>query len=590
MNARRWIIAAGVLAAIVLVAAGVSVAVRQRATAALETSSQEQLGLLGAGLRSTLDRYAPIPGLISDSVAVRALIDDPTSGDRVDAANRFLEKQAAAVGGIDAYVLRPDGRAIAASNWSTPWSFVGNDYSFRPYFREAITACRGAYYGIGVTTNKPGYFLATCIRGAAGIAGVAVVKVDLTPLEATWRKAGEQVAVVDGDGIIFLASDPAWRYRPLDPIDGGRLDRIRAEQRYAKERLDPPLLGRGSQAIHPDLPFAAPVDGTAWSIHTFVSTAAVRRQATLAFTLTLLGGLVLALTATVASMRHARLRTARLTRRQLEERVAERTGELRQARDALQAEIAERGRIDGDLHRVRRQLAQANRLAAVGQTFAGLGHEIAQPLTALRSQLDNCRLLGERGRAGDLAAAIDDMAQTVDRLVELAKDLKDRARQREQRREPVELAAEATRAVDLVRFRAADIGTAIRLQAHDPGAVVGDPVRLQMVAMNLVLNALDAVAGAPRKTIDVTIDRVDGMAERRVADSGPGLSAEQQAHLFEPFSTTRRQGLGLGLAISYGTVQDHGGTIAYAENQGGGAVFIVRLPPAGPPSGRGAGQ
>src|SRR5262249_16327421 len=151
-----------------------------------------------------IDRYAPIPALIGDSAAIRALVENPSDAS-VDAANHFLEAAVKTVGAAYIYVLDPRGRTIATSNWRTPDSFVGNDYSFRPYFRDGKGTCRGEYYGIGVTTKEPGYFLASCIRSGDALVGIAVVKIDLRPLEVGWATAGEQAALVDADGIVFLA-------------------------------------------------------------------------------------------------------------------------------------------------------------------------------------------------------------------------------------------------------------------------------------------------------------------------------------------------------------------------------------------------
>jgi len=279
-------------------------------------------------------------------------------------------------------------------------------------------------------------------------------------------------------------------------------------------------------------------------------------------------------------MRGARLRAERSAKRELETRVDERTSELRQARDALESEIAQRSRVDGELHRARWQLAQANRLAAIGQAFAGLAHEINQPLTALKTTLASSRILAARGQTQELGVTIDDMALTVDRMTQLASDLKNQARPRERRIERVSLAREAARAVGLLRFRAVDSGTTLTMEEQDSCMVLGDPVRLQQIAMNLVLNALEAVAGSERRTVHVTVGAVGTLAELRVADSGPGVNPEQQRHLFEPFFTTKAEsdGLGLGLAISKTTVQEHGGTLICAPNEGGGAVFVARIP------------
>src|SRR5262249_21478897 len=166
------------------------------------------------------------------------------------------------------------------------------------------------------------------------------------------------------------------------------------------------------------------------------------------------------------------------------------------------------------------------------------------------------------------------------RMSQLASDLKNQARPRERRMERVSLAREAARAVGLLRFRAVDSGTTLTIEEHDSCTVLGDPVRLQQIAMNLVLNALEAVAGSDPRAVHVTVGSVGTVAELRVADTGPGLTPEQRQRLFEPFFTTKSEGdgLGLGLAISKTTVQEHGGTLTCAPHEGGGAIFIARIP------------
>jgi two-component system C4-dicarboxylate transport sensor histidine kinase DctB len=579
MTRRYWIIAAAILGAIV-VAAGILGVIRyNRALNELDESKQEALSLLNDGLHASIDRYAPIPTLIGDNAQIKALVENPGDPSLVDAANRFLEATVGIVGAAYIFVLNPDGRTIAASNWAARDSFVGNDYSFRPYYRDAKATCRAAYYGIGITTKQPGYFLASCIRIEERLAGIAVVKIDPSLFETSWLKAAKQAVVLDKDGIVFLASDPAWRYRPLHALDATKLKDIRDEKRYLDEPLDPPLIGEGTNTVKSDLLFTRPVSGTGWTIALFASVEPARREALYTFVLAVLSGLVIELVGVVV-MRGARLRAERSAMRELEQRVDERTSELRQARDALETEIAQRSHVDGELHRARWQLAQANRLAAIGQAFAGLAHEINQPLTALKTTLASSRILAARGQTQDLGTAIDDMALTVDRMAQLASDLKNQARPRERRKERVSLAREAGRAVGLLRFRAVDSGTTLTMDEHDSCMVLGDPVRLQQIAMNLVLNALEAVAGSERRVVHVTVGAVGALAELRVTDSGPGVNPEQQRHLFEPFFTTKAEsdGLGLGLAISKTTVQEHGGTLTCAPNDGGGAVFVARIP------------
>ena len=581
MTRRYRIIAATIFGAIVLAAGFLGLIKYDRALKELDKSSQESLSLLSDGLHTSIDRYEPIPTLIGDSAAIRALVENPADPSGVDAANRFLEAKVGTVGAAYIYVLDADGRTIAASNWNKPNSFMGINYSFRPYYLDAKAKCRGAYYGIGVTTGEPGYWLASCIRTGERLVGIAVVKIDFLPFEKIWRKAGEQVVAVDEDGIAFLASDPTWRYRQLHPLDPKKLQAIRDERRYADEPLDQVLIGQDPKAVNPDLLFTRAVPETGWSIALFASVASARDQAVNTVVLALLSGLVAELVGMVVIVvRGARLRAEQNAKRELEARVDERTSELRQARDALETEITQRSRVDGELHRARGQLARANRLAAIGQAFAGLAHEINQPLTALKTALVSSRILAARGQTQELGVTIDDMALTVDRMAQLASDLKNQARPREPRMECVSLAHETARAVGLLRYRAVDSGTTLTMEERDTCIVLGDPVRLQLIAMNLVLNAIDAVAASQQRVVHVTVAAVGTLAELRVADSGLGVSPEQHGRLFEPFFTTKAEGdgLGLGLAISKSTVQEHGGSLTCAPNEGGGAVFVARIP------------
>src|SRR5262249_9172806 len=130
-----------------------------------------------------------------------------------------------------------------------PKSFVGNDYSMRPYFGDALTGCRGKYYGVGVTTRKPGYYLSTCIRKGADVIGVAVVKINFSSLENTWKEGGEVVALVDHAGMMFLSSVDDWSFRPLYPISEANRERIKEEQQYEVASLDRAPLISNARAV-----------------------------------------------------------------------------------------------------------------------------------------------------------------------------------------------------------------------------------------------------------------------------------------------------------------------------------------------------
>src|SRR5690606_32541714 len=140
---------------------------------------------------------------VGEDARIRAVAGPDRSEAALAAANSYLETIVREAGPADLYVLDEHGVTLAASNHATPESFVGQDYSFRPYFRNAMRKGEGRYYAIGVTTRKPGYFLASRIDIAGKPPIVVVVKADLSPLELAWEAAGVQTAIADQWGIVF---------------------------------------------------------------------------------------------------------------------------------------------------------------------------------------------------------------------------------------------------------------------------------------------------------------------------------------------------------------------------------------------------
>src|SRR5262245_38792320 len=137
MTRRYWIFATSIFGIVIIAAASLSLLMHERALEELHNSSQEKLSVLSDALHNAIGPYEPIPTLIGEGAAVRALVENPSEPRLVDGANRFLERMTGVLSVAYIYVLDPDGRTIAASNWAAPDSFVGHDYSFRPYYRDA---------------------------------------------------------------------------------------------------------------------------------------------------------------------------------------------------------------------------------------------------------------------------------------------------------------------------------------------------------------------------------------------------------------------------------------------------------------------
>lgn len=560
----------------------------------LSAQSRERLKLISATLSTRIERFRYLPDVVARSRETEELFRATTSTEKRRDANHLLARIADASGASALYVIDERGMTIAASNYDTPGSFVGQEYSYRPYFRNALAKGLGSYYAVGATTGEPGYFLAVPIRLGERIAGVAVVKIDLLPVEGQWRDASEIVAMSDSQGIIFLSSQPGWRYRATGPLAAGGLERMREERRYGDAALgdapfhiaersgyDMATLGDDPSArrLRVSMPFGA----EGWTLHYFADLSGVSRQADiLALAAALAAMLVIAGIIIALQIRRGRI-AARRAMNQLEGRVTERTQALRTTNDRLEREIAERQEAERELTVTRSTLSQAEKLAVIGQSFAGLAHEINQPLAALSTYISSTRLLLKRRKYEAIAENIDTMGEVVMRVSNLTDQLKRLARRDNDDFVELDLAAALRRSLNLLKFRFADLGITVTPAVDDALMVHGSPAQLDQVILNLLSNAIDAVRGREDPRIAVR-----GIVEGErcivtVEDNGPGVDAEAGKRLFEPFHTTKApgEGLGLGLATAHRIVSDHHGTLAYIRSDMGGACFSLVLGRAG---------
>ncbi len=557
----------------------------------LRRSAASALGLQVAALRAEMQTQSSLPlALAADPEIARVVGPAPEPG-LVEEVNGRLAQIAEATGAAVIYVIGADGVTVAASNAAAEKSFVGRDYSFRPYFRDSMTTGAGSQFALGTVSGRPGYYLARRLPRAAG---VVVVKIEFDAIEAAWRGSRESVFVADSRGIVLVASEASWRFKALRSVDEAERRRIRETLEFGEAPLSPlPLyataeardlvrVGGGAKPAWPALMLDAAIPGTEWHLYTLTPiAAAVQRERAQGRVIALLTtGLAWAGLATVIGRRRrmrVRLAEAASRREELEARVAERTQALSEANRQLLAEIEERQRAQAERERLGRELAQAGRLAALGQFAASMAHEINQPLAAIRSYADNTAILVRRGRVEDAADNVSAIGRLTERIGTLTRQLKGFARRASGRREPVRLAEIFRASLEVVSWRAVQSGIALDVAFPAPDlAVLGDGPRLEQVVVNLLQNALDAVDGRLDPRIAV---RVEATAERvavEVADNGPGIPEAVRTQVFDPFFTTKSEGLGLGLAICRGIVEECGGTLGLRSGADG-TTFRMEL-------------
>src|SRR6185295_14519873 len=318
-----------------------------------------------------------------------------------------------------------------------------------------------------------------------------------------------------------------------------------------------------------------------WTIHRFADLAVVQTdQRDGAIIGGAVSALILSLLLYVAQRQRAYL-AAKQAGARLQSEVAERTRELRDANALLQTEVDERRRTEARLRATQNELVQAGKLAALGQMSAAIAHEVNQPLAALRTFMASTRIFAQRGDAKKIIKNLDLIDGLAERMASITNHLKTFARKSEPGRpEPVAVARAVEGALFLIESQITAAGVRIDRDIQPDVWVSGYAVQLEQVLVNLIRNALDAVGDAKRPAIEIAVRASDETVRIAIADNGPGVPSEVIDRIFDPFVTTKPvgKGLGLGLSITYGIVQDFRGRIHASDRPQGGAEIVIELP------------
>lgn len=540
----------------------------------LQVSSARTLELYTASLDGLLRKYQVLPELYARDQKLLQLLDRPGDRELVSQANVRLEALNQIAGSMDTYLLDENGLTLAASNWDSAKPFVGRNFSFRPYFQQAIKNGLGRYFALGTTSLKRGYYFASRIWTGSGVKGVIVVKVDLSPLEKIWtRNKDQEIYVTDKHGVIILATNPAWRFRATRPLFPDERAAFRQERKYNNQVIEPVEISSEDYvssyllATYPGL-----------TVTSLAAKSKIQAQVwNVVFTVLLL---LLALALGVYWLflrRRIYRRELELHERmnaELEVRVAERTKELRQANARLKHEVVERGRAETDLHKAQDELVRAGKLAALGTLSANVSHELNQPIGAIRTYAENAlKMLAAQDIDGP-RTNLGLIVGLTDRVGRIVKNLK--AFVGQQKRAPVMIDLKPSLHEALQEANSL-------LTEHDVDVVLdfdgaqefvhGGKARLMQLFTNLISNAVAAMAGREVKKLTITIERATRDVIVSFLDTGCGFDDEVLSKATEPFYTTKAQadGLGLGLAICENIMSSLDGRVEIANNDVQGA-------------------
>jgi two-component system C4-dicarboxylate transport sensor histidine kinase DctB len=551
-----------------LVGWGVGSVVATTARARLAASVAADARLRAALLASEIARFRLLPLALTDDRDVVAALAG--GNDSTNALNRKLERLARETGAAAMYVIAPDGRAIAASNWRSPRSFIATDYRLRPYFQQARRGGEGRQFALGTVSNRPGLYLA---RPAAG-GGVVVVKLDFDRVERQWAAAGGITYVTDRDGLILIASRPRWRFAMTRPLSAtARATALRVSGADALMPTPFRVLtenGSGGEIRVPGEDGALLVarttpDPAGWRVTLGQPTrTAVNDVARAA--LIVAGGLTLIVLWLVHAAWSAVRRRADRTS-QLEQAVAERTA-------ALRHEIEERTVLETRAAALREALRQANRLATLGQITASVAHETAQPVAAIRTYAATGETLLDRGATEEVRTNLRAIARLTERIGAVTAQLRGFSRKASGEIGPIPLIEVIEGAQLILREPLSRLHVDWPVVPADLKVIAGR-IRLEQVFVNVLQNATDALQAQQDGTIRISVEAIADRVVVQVRDNGPGIAPEIADRLFTPFATSRAAGLGLGLVIAKDIMEDLGGTLRLVAGPGGACFEIL---------------
>lgn len=557
---------------------------------------------LGTKIDTQLERYSQLPEVLaSDPRLLPPLHPNrkpvATVGDQYQAVSKLLAQWSQTLGADTLYLIDMHGTTLASSNWQQPDSFVGQNFSYRPYFQQAVKGQNGQYFALGARSDKRGYYFSAPVTINQRPVGVLTIKVDLSLLADIWKYDDIEYAITDRLGIIFYSSEPQWLYHSLTPLSEVTKQQIKQSRQYGHADIAPltqteslaslsqqpviPLHRSNAATSHSYITAQHDMDKAGWYIFGFTpQTKAFEYMGQVLLLFILIYTLLCIAIHSWWQTYRARIDLANLNSR-LEKRVNQRTRRLQETNQQLKITLSQYEHSQAELKQTQDELLQAAKLAMLGELSASINHEINQPLAAIRTYAENCRKLLEKQRYGMVRGNIDEIIQLNELIADIIARFKVFARKGNlQQASPRTNAGNSIRSsLSLMRNALIKQGVVLRLEDFPDNVIINiDAVQFEQVLVNLLQNSLQALKDQPEPQVGITLTIHSGQAECRVWDNGPGLSQEQKEQVFSPFYTTKEDGLGLGMTISKRIIDAYHGTLSVSDHLGGGAEFTLCLP------------
>ncbi|MEP2029054.1 MAG: ATP-binding protein [Paracoccaceae bacterium] len=533
----------------------------RRFTESTRNRAELRLALYSGNLISELRRNSIVPQLLARDPTLILALDSDDFSRSTQRLISFVDE----IGAESLMLLDADGRTVAATDRNR----LGSQHRSEPYFVDAVRSNTTVFSVIERESGGYRFTYSRRIDSGPKALGVIVVEVDLMKFERAWKGISDAVLVTNSEGTIILATEPRWRGRTEEEAlarqtpQGAVRRAIQATSDWTTLPSDTYLQGQAVMRLDSRIQFRG------WQMASFTTYASVRERVNGVLALEIMGFAIFLALAFYLLSRKSAVRMALFQRE---------SAELRALNARLQREIAERERVQETLAVAEQTLAQSSKLAALGEMSAAVSHELNQPLAAMKTYLAGSRLLLDRNRPEEAMSSFGRINDLIERMGGITRQLKSYARKGSETFTPVEMGAALNSSLSMMepqlKQRQVEIN---RVLPDSPVFVMGDHIRIEQVMVNLLRNALDATKLVKNPRVDIILAAGE-IVSLTVRDNGPGI--EDLDALFEPFYTTKQpgDGVGLGLAISSGIVNDLGGRLTARNGRNGGAVFEMQLP------------
>jgi len=535
-----------------------------------ETRSQAnlRLALYTGNISSELQRTSVVPLLLSRDPV---LISDLNSGDFAATSQRLISIKDE-IGAVSLILLDEGGRTVAATDRRA----IGTIHRNQAYYVNALRSPDTVFTVTKLETGGLQFSYSRKLQSGTKSIGVIVVEVQLAKLEQKWSLANEAIMVTDSAGLVILSSEPRWKNKTIKQAlkvdySPGAIERaIQATSDWTLSPAEAITQGRAILRLDGKIGFQG------WRITYFTTFASVRERVNGVLAIEIMGFAILVALVFYVLSRRAVQQYNLFQRESIELRAL--NERLSSLNNRLSDEISEREKVERDLEVAEQSLAQSSKLAALGEMSAAVSHELNQPLAAMRTYLAGAKLLLQRHRPDEALSSFQRIDDLIGRMGSITRQLKSYARKSGDEPTPVDLRDALATGLSMMEPQLNQMEVSITQDVpHEPVMVLANQLRLEQVVINLLRNALDAMKEL--KSRELTLLMTAGeTAVLSVRDNGAGIDDLDQ--LFEPFYTTKKpgDGVGLGLAISSGIVNDLGGRLIARNGTKRGAVFEIQLP------------